>query len=177
MHLFPRDFMRRNRKTGVCKMKKIFVVFAGIVLAYFGWTALNPQKVAAANPPAGTFLITITDSHGVFASNSVITLHSDHSVAVIDSGQEGNGVSFSSQQGVWENRLGGTLKARTIDWSFPFATNGSARVDYSFNAGGGNDQVSGSIVLTFFPPNGNPLDGGGSPGGTFTFTGQRVTIP
>jgi hypothetical protein len=158
-------------------MKKIFVVLAGIVLAYFGWTALNPQKVAAANPPAGTFLITITDSHGVFASNSVITLHSDRSVAVIDSGQEGNGVSFSSQQGVWENGLGGTLKARTIDWSFPFATNGSARVDYSFNAGGGNDQVSGSIVLTFFPPNGNPLDGGGSPGGTFTFTGQRVTIP
>jgi hypothetical protein len=98
-------------------------------------------------------------------------------VAVIDSGQEGNGISFSSQQGVWENGLGGTLKARTIDFSFPFATNGSARVDYTFNAGGSIDQVAGTIVLTFFPSNGNPLDGGGSPGGTFHFTGQRVTIP
>ncbi|HEY7404837.1 MAG TPA: hypothetical protein VIB39_15035 [Candidatus Angelobacter sp.] len=157
--------------------KKVLLVLAGCVLAYFGWTAVSPQKVAAANPPAGTFLITITDSHGAFASNSVITLHSDNSVAVIDSGQEGNGISFSSQQGVWEIGPGRTLKARTIDFSFPFATNGSARVDYTFNAGGGNNQVSGSIVLTFFPPNGNPLDGGGSPGGTFTFTGQRVTIP
>jgi len=157
--------------------KKMLFLLAGCVLAFFGWTAINPQKVAAANPPAGTFVITITDSNGVFASNSVITLHNDNSVAVVDSGQEGNGVSFSSQQGVWETAPGGTLKARTIDWSFPFATNGSARVDYTFNAGGGNDQVSGTIVLTFFPPNGNPLDGGGSPGGTFTFTGRRVTIP
>jgi hypothetical protein len=158
-------------------MKRTFVVLAGIVLAYFGWAALNTQKAAAANPPAGTFLITITDAHGAFASNSVITLHNDNSMAVIDSGQEGNGVSFSSQQGVWQNGPGGTLKARTIDFSFPFATNGSARVDYTFNAGGSNDQVSGTIVLTFFPPNGNPLDGGGSPGGTFSFSGRRVTIP
>jgi len=158
-------------------MKRTLIVLAGLVLAYCGWTVLNPQKAAAANPPAGTFLITITDAHGVFASNSVITLHTDHSVAVIDSGQEGNGVSFSSQQGVWENAIGGGLKARTIDFSFPFASEGSARVDYAFNAGGGNNQVSGTIVLTFFPPNGNPLDGGGSPGGTFNFTGQRVTIP
>src|ERR1051326_7125139 len=146
-------------------MKRVFIVFAGIVLAYFGWTAANPQKAAAANPPAGTFLITITDAHGAFASNSVITLHSDNSVAVVDSSQVGGSVSFSSQLGVWENGPGGTLKTRTIDWSFPFATNGSARVDYTFNAGGGPNQVSGSIVLTFFPPNGNPLDGGGSPGG------------
>jgi hypothetical protein len=159
-------------------MKRTLVLLAGALLAYLGWTALNPQKAAAANPPAGTFLITITNAGtGVFSSNSVITLHNDHSVAVVDSGQEGNGVSFSSQQGVWENGGGGTLKARTIDWSFPFATQGSARVDYTFNAGGGNDDVSGSIVLTFFPPNGNPLDGGGTPGGTFNFTGHRVTIP
>ena len=158
-------------------MKRVLIVLAGFVLVFCGWAILEPHQAAAANPPAGTFLITITDAHGVFASKSVITLHSDHSVAVIDSGQEGNGISFSSQQGVWENGLGGTLKARTIDFSFPFATNGSARVDYSFNAGGGNNQVSGTIVLTFFPPNGNPLDGGGSPGGTFTFTGQRVTLP
>lgn len=158
-------------------MKRVFIVLAGFVLAFCGWATLEPHKAAAANPPAGTFLITITDAHGAFASNSVITLHSDNSVAVIDSGQEGNGVSFSSQQGVWESEPNGTLKARTIDWSFPFATNGSARVDYTFNAGGGANQVSGSIVLTFFPPNGNPLDGGGSPGGTFTFTGRRVTIP
>ena len=159
-------------------MKRVLIVFAGFVLALCGWATLEPHKAAAANPPSGTFLITITDATtGAFVSKSVITLHADHSVAVIDSGQEDAGVPFSSQQGVWENALGGTLKARTIDFSFPFATQGSARVDYMFNAGGGNDQVSGSIVLTFFPPNGNPLDGGGTLGGTFNFTGQRVTVP
>src|SRR5215831_3378289 len=156
--------------------KKLLFLFAGCVLAFLGWTALNPQKVAAANPPAGTFLITIDDATtGAFVSNTVITLHADHSVAAIDSGQEGPAVPvpFSSQLGTWETTPGGGLQARTIDFSFPFATEGSARVDYKFNAGGSNDQVSGSIILTFFPPNGNPLDGGGTLGGTFNFTGQR----
>ena len=161
-------------------MKRTFIVLAGFVLAYCGWATLEPHKAAAANPPAGTFLINITDATtGAFVSKSVITLHADHSVAVIDSGQEGPAVPvpFSSQLGAWENTPGGGLQARTIDFSFPFATEGSARVDYKFNAGDGNDQVSGSIVLTFFPPNGNPLDGGGTVGGTFNFTGQRVTVP
>jgi hypothetical protein len=158
-------------------MKRTLIVLAGFVLAYCGWAMLQPHKAAAANPPSGTFLITITDATtGAFASKSVITLHTDHSVAVIDSGQDDAGVPFSSQQGVWENE-GGTLKARTIDFSFPFATQGSARVDYTFNGGIPNNEVQGTITLTFFPPNGNPLDGGGTPGGTFNFTGQRVTVP
>ncbi|HEY6323181.1 MAG TPA: hypothetical protein VJA16_16675 [Thermoanaerobaculia bacterium] len=137
-----------------------------------------PQKAAASDDPSGTFLVTITDATtGAFVSRSVITLHSDHSVAVIDSGQEGGSVPFSSQLGVWEEASHGVVKARTIDWSFPFATEGSARVDYTFNAGVPENQVQGSIVLTFFPANGNPLDGGGSPGGTFNFSGTRITVP
>jgi hypothetical protein len=140
--------------------------------------SILPQKAAASDDPSGTFLITITDAAtGAFASHSVITLHSDHSVAVIDSGQEGGTVPFSSQQGVWEQDPGGVVEARTIDFSFPFATQGSARVDYKFNAGVPANRVQGSIVLTFFPPNGNPLDGGGTPGGTFNFSGTRVTVP
>lgn len=160
------------------KHVRVFVVLVVGLAAWFGWSALNPQKAAASNDPSGTFLITITDATtGNFASNSVITLHADHSMAVVDSGQEGGPVPFSSQLGVWENSSHGTLQARTIDWSFPFATNGSARVDYTFNSGVPANQVAGSIVLTFFPPNGNPLDGGGTPGGTFNFTGTRITIP
>src|SRR5262245_5010300 len=140
--------------------------------------SILPQQAAASNDPAGTFLITITNADtGAFASRAVITLHIDHSVAVIDSGQEGGPVSFSSQQGVWEQDTGGAVAARTIDFSFPFATNGSARGDWTFNAGVPGDQVQGSIVLTFFPPNGDPLGGGGTPGGTFHFSGTRVTVP
>ena len=137
-----------------------------------------PQNAAASDDPSGTFLVTITDATtGAFASRSVITLHSDHSVAVIDSGQEGGPVSFSSQLGVWAHRPGGVVKARTLDFSFPFATNGIARVDYKFNAGAPGNQVQGSIALTFFPPNGDPLGGGGTPGGTFNFSGTRMTVP
>ena len=140
--------------------------------------SILPQKAAASNDPSGTFLVTITDAAtGAFASRAVITLHKDHSVAVIDSGQEGGPVPFSSQQGVWKQAPGGVVEARTIDFSFPFATFGSARVDYTFNAGVPADQVQGSIVLTFFPPNGDPLGGGGTPGGTFNFSGTRVTVP
>ncbi|HEV3040960.1 MAG TPA: hypothetical protein VHA33_24555 [Candidatus Angelobacter sp.] len=160
------------------KQVRIFAVLAAGLLAGLGWTALHPQKAAASDAPSGTFLITITDATtGAFASRSVITLHSDHSMAVIDSGQEGGPVPFSSQLGVWEHSSGGGLDARTIDFSFPFATEGSARVDYKFNAGVPANQVQGSITLTFFTANGNPLDGGGTPGGTFNFTGTKVTVP
>ena len=139
---------------------------------------LFPRQAAASNDPSGTFLVTITDATtGAFASRSVITLHSDGSVTVIDSGQEGGPVPFSSQSGSWTHAPGGVVKARTLDFSFPFATGGIARVDYTFDADVPGDQVQGSIVLTFFPPNGNPLGGGGTPGGTFNFSGTRVTVP
>lgn len=140
--------------------------------------AIFPRQAAASNDPSGSFLVTITDATtGAFASRSVITLHSDHSVSVIDSGQEGGPVPFSSQLGAWAHAPGGVVKARTLDFSFPFATGGIARVDYRFNAGVPGDQVQGSITLTFFPPNGNPSGGGGTPGGTFNFSGTRVTVP
>ena len=158
------------------KSLRVFAVLTVSILALGAWAMLHGQNQNQGNGfSSGTFLVTITDSNGNFASNSVITLHSDHSVAVVDSGQEGGPVPFSSQQGVWASTPTG-LAARTIDWSFPFATEGSARVDYTFN-GTPPNQVAGSIVLTFFAPNQNPLDGGGTPGGNFNFTGTRITVP
>lgn len=139
--------------------------------------SLFPQRAVASNDPSGSFLVTITDSTGAFASRSVITLNNNNTVAVIDSGQEGGPVSFSSQLGTWKHAPGGVVKARTLDFSFPFGTNGTARVDYTFNAGVPGDQVQGTIVLTFFPPNADPLGGGGAPGGTFHFSGKRITVP
>src|SRR5262249_6232153 len=109
-----------------------------------------------------------------FASRSVITLHGDHSVAVIDSGQGGPAFQFSSQQGVWEHRSGGGAVARNLGFSFPSAR--IARVGYTLTTLN-NDQVSGTIPLTVFPLTGNPLDGGGTVAGTFTFTGTRVRVP
>ena len=164
-------------------MKKHVRVFAFVVLiagalGYFGWNALHPQKAAASADPVGTFFITNTDATtGAFESQSVITLHADGTMEDVDSLQEGDGVPFSSQLGVWERNGAGGLTARTLDFSFPFATQGSARVDWTFNANVPPNQVQGTVVLTVFPPNGNPLDGGGTVAGTFNFTGTRVTVP
>jgi hypothetical protein len=159
-------------------MKRIrcYVALAAGIMAFFGWSAFNPQKAVASDDPSGTFLTTITVANtGAFSSRSVITLHADHSVAVVDSGQGGPANLFSSQQGVWERDSGGVLQARTLDFSFPSA--GIARVDYKFNADVPANQVAGTITLTVFPLTGNPLDGGGTVVGTFNFTGTRVTAP
>lgn len=157
-------------------MKKVIVVLAGCILAYFGWTMLRPQKTVAANGIAGaTYVITITDaSTGAFASRGVITLNVDHSMAVLDSGQGGPSFSFSSQLGAWENAPGNTVRARTLDFDFPSVD--VARLDYNFTTAS-NDQAAGTIVLTTFPLTGNPLGSGGTVVGTFNFTGQRVTVP
>lgn len=157
-------------------MKKVIVVLAACILAYFGWTTLRPQKTVAADGMAGaTYLVTITDaSTGTFSSRSVITLSVDHSMAAIDSGQGGPSFSFSSQQGAWENAPGNTVRARALDFDFPSVD--VARLDYNFTTAT-NDQVAGTIVLTTFPLTGNPLGSGGTVIGTFNFVGQRVTVP
>lgn len=158
------------------KQLRVLVMLAVGILAYAGWNALNPQKAAASDDPSGTFLVTITDATtGAFASRSVVSLNNDHSMAVIDSGQGGPNFQFSSQQGVWRNAPGGVLSARTLDFSFPSA--GIARVDYTFKAGTPGNQVAGTITLTVFPLNGDPLGGSGTVVGTFNFSGTRVTAP
>lgn len=157
-------------------MKKVIVVLAGCILAYFGWTMLHPKKTVAAEGMAGaTYVVTITDaSTGAFSSRGVITLNVDHTMAVIDSGQGGPAFSFSSQQGAWENAPGNTVRGRTLDFDFPSVD--VARLDYNFTTAS-NDQAAGTIVLTTFPLTGDPLGSGGTVVGTFNFTGQRVTVP
>lgn len=127
--------------------------------------------------PGSTYLTTITNANtGAFSSRSVITLHADHSLTAIDSGQGGPGVQFSSQQGAWTSGSGNNgvvLVARTLDFSFPSA--GIARVDYVFTTVNA-DQVAGTITLTVFGLQDNPLDGGGTVVGTFNFTGTRVGL-
>lgn len=156
------------------KTIRIIAVLAVCVLAFGAWAALHGQ--GSDNGVAGaTYLTTITDANtGAFSSRSLITLHPDHSMAAVDSGQGGPGIQFSSQRGAWASIPGAGVTARTLDFSFPSA--GIARVDYHFTTIN-NEQVSGTITLTVFPLTANPLDGGGTVVGTFNFTGTRVTVP
>src|SRR5215471_18644224 len=159
------------------KHVRVFAVLAVCVLALGAWAlyAQNNQGNGNSAVVPASYLTTITVANtGAFSSRSVITLHADHSLTVIDSGQGGPGVQFSSQQGVWAHRPGATVVARTLDFSFPSA--GIARVDYHFTTVN-KDQVSGTITLTVFGLTDDPLDGGGTVVGTFNFTGTRVMVP
>ena len=159
------------------KQYRVFAVLAECLVTFAGWAALHGQSAGSPNAVLGeTYLTTITNaSTGAFSSRSLITLHTDHSFAAVDSGQGGPGVQFSSQQGNWAQSPGATITARTLDFSFP-PNAGIARVDYDITTVSA-DTLSGTITLTFFPLNGDPLGSGGTPGGTFNFTSTRVTLP
>lgn len=97
----------------------IFALLAVCVLALAAWTTLRAQNNGL---PGTTYLTTITDANtGAFASRSVITLHADHSLTSIDSGQGGPSALFSSQMGVWSTTPNAGVVARTLDFSFPQA--------------------------------------------------------
>jgi len=137
--------------------------------------AAFPPKAAAQLPIfGGSYIITNTDSTGAFASRGVITLHADRTLSVIDSGQ-GGPFHFTSQLGTWGANGKGAVVGRTIDFDFPPSAD-VARLDWTFQFGS-NQTISGTVTVTTFPLTANPLDGGGTVIGTFTFTGYHVTLP
>ena len=124
----------RSEKPNVNVDRRHVIEKAGLFLGATGALVAIARPAAAQDNqgngfPGATYLLTITDAtSGNFASHSVITLHVDHSVALIDSGQEGGPVPFGSQLGVWATGPKGSVIARTVNFRFPFATQGSARV-------------------------------------------------
>jgi hypothetical protein len=150
---------------------------AGIfgLLAVAGSVILPNARYAAADQGfnGASYITTVDDSNGHFASRGVITLHADHTVSVIDSGQGGPTFFFSSQLGSWKWNGNGGLIARTIDFDYPPNAD-VARLDYTISFKNNGNQVTGTITLTTFPLTGNPLDGGGTVAGTFTFVGNLV---
>ncbi len=146
------------------------------LLAAGGAAALpqaRPQGDGGFN--AGSYLTTIEDSTGHFASRSVIILHADRTMSGMDSGQEGPAHFFTSQRGSWKPE--GRLKAvaRTIDFLLPPSDPGIARVDYTIDFANGYSQVTGTITLRIFSlDGGNPLDDEGELVDTFTFVGELI---
>jgi hypothetical protein len=149
---------------------------AAAFFACLGLVAFCPQRATAAAPfPAGgTYIITNLDSTGAFSSRSVVTLNSDFTMSVVDSAQGGPTYYFSGQQGVWGVGTNGVISGRTLDFDFPSLD--VARLDWTFTLTS-NGGISGSVTLYTFPLTANPLGTGGTSGGTYTFTGYRVTLP
>jgi hypothetical protein len=155
------------------RFRVLFGIFG--LLAFLGVVALLHPQQATADPEfhGATYLITVTDANGNFASRGVITLHADHTMSVIDSGQGGPTFFFTSQLGSWRPDGNGGIVARTIDFDYPPNAD-TARLDYTIRFEQGGDQTTGTITLTTFPLTGDPLDGGGTVAGKFTFVGQIV---
>jgi hypothetical protein len=119
-----------------------------------------------------SFVTTVNDSQGNFASRGVITLHADHTMSVTDSGQGGPAFFFSSQLGSWKLTRTGIV-ATAIDFDYPPNAD-VARVSYTISFGPNPGQISGTITLTVFPLTADPQGSGGTVVGTFTFTGQII---
>jgi hypothetical protein len=124
-----------------------------------------------------SYVTTVKDSNGDFASRGVITLHADQTMSAIDSGQGGPTFFFSSQLGSWASSSTGRAVGRTIDFDYPNSDGGAdvARLDYTIRFEHSGHQIIGTIILTTFPLQANPLDGGGTVAGTFTFSGNLIT--
>lgn len=155
------------------KNVRVFTLLAICALALATCPGLYGQTNGL---PGIAYLTTITDANtGAFSSRSVVTLHADHSMTAIDSGQGGPGVQFSSQMGAWHTSPNAGVVGRTLDFSFsPQA--GIARVDYNFTTVN-KDGVSGTITLTVFGLNDDPQGSGGIVVGHFNFTGVSVVAP
>ena len=146
-----------------------------ILLAAVGPAALpHAQEAGDRGFRGGSYLTTIKDSAGDFASRGVIALHVDRTMSVTNSGQQGPAFFFSSQLGSWKPDGNRKIVARTIDFNFPPSPD-VARVDYTFSFAQDRSQVTGTITLMTFPlENGNPLDGEGTVIGNFTFVGELI---
>ena len=64
---------------------------------------------------------------------------------------------------------------RTVDFDFA-PDHDVARLDFTFKFGP-DGTISGTTTVTYFPQTANPLGSGGTPGGTFNFTGYLITTP
>jgi type II secretory pathway pseudopilin PulG len=159
------------------KLRLLVVLSILGVVAAIGSVALvhaqNDQGSNGSNGSNGrSYVITVTDSNGAFASRGVVALHADQTMSVIDSGQGGPTFFFSSQLGSWKPN-GTSVVAKTIDFDFPPNAD-VARLHYTINFAQEHTEVTGTITLTTFPLQGNPLDGGGTVVGNFTFSGQLI---
>ncbi len=155
-------------------MKHLHIWIAFAIFAFISTLAL-PQGRWNLNSGfnGGAYFCTVKDSNGNFASRSVITLHSDQTMSVIDSGQEGPNF-FSSQRGSWKTDGRREIAARAIDFIFPQSGSGIARTDFTLAFSRDGSQVTGTIELMAFGLDEDPLEREGTLIGRYTFKGRRI---
>jgi hypothetical protein len=150
--------------------------FFSLIAALGSIALLNPSNASAqlAGLPTGaTYVTTVKDSSGNFTTRTVLTLHADHTMSVVAADQGGPTFFFTSQLGSWKPDGQGGAVGKTLDFDYPPNAD-VVRIDYTISFDPVHDRATGTETLTSFPLQGNPLDGGGTVLGTFTFTGELV---
>jgi hypothetical protein len=138
----------------------------------------------------GTYITTITDIEGVFASRGIVTFTREGGVLVTDSrqgGQTGVYDPFSAGQGAWScsSVEDGSIafSAISINFTTPPGSAGSnfGRVDYEGTLDPSNGEISGTISLRISDSGdleaAEPIAAPGEVLETFSFAGQRVVPP
>ncbi len=174
------------------KISRIFVMLTICLLSVVSITGiLKPHLVAAQSSTqsqvlnkcsrfvTGTYLTTIFEANGKFASRGVITLEQDGNIFVTDSNQGGvEGVfnPFGDTQGAYTCTSNQEISAIGINFGFsgPDGANDIARSDIRATFNQLTQAVQGTITVRSFALNANPLEEEGSVVGTFPFTAQRV---
>ena len=127
----------------------------------------------------GTYLATIVNSAGDYASRALITLHADGNLAIVDSAQDEGlqGSSFSSQSGAWRCSTDASASARTLNFGFPPRTS-IARSDWTLDQAHSKSgqALKGTIDLYIFPgvKGVDPFRADSKPVDKFYFAAQRV---
>ncbi len=160
------------------KHLRLWVVLGifGLLAAVGSATLPHAQETEDRLFSGGSYLTTIQDSAGNFASRSVITLHADQTLLAVDSAEQGPNDYFGSQLGTWKPVGNHRIAARTINFRYPRGTDpgGVARSDYVISFAPDRRQVTGTITVTTFPLETSPFDGEGTVLGTFTFVGELI---
>ncbi|HET7215441.1 MAG TPA: hypothetical protein VFL79_17760 [Terriglobia bacterium] len=156
------------------------VVAACSLVVAFTWSTLARSQ-GAAEPvfSGGSYLTAIKDQEGKIVSRFVITLHADHTVAAIDSGQDGPIYYFGSQLGDWKPAGKHQIVVRTINFAYWQGPNGAGvvRGDYVINLSPDRRHVTGTITVTDFPLDGNPNGDDGILIASVPFEGDRIEPP
>lgn len=144
---------------------------------------------AACSAVPGTYVTTITDIEGVFASRGLVTFSSDGTVIVADSrqaGQTGVFEPFSTGQGAWTCAPGdaGQAEVKGVSLTFTLATGRTrstfGRVDFSAEVSPNTGRMSGTLALRFTPnedvEDADPIANPGPIHEEFGFEGARLVI-
>jgi len=130
---------------------------------------------------SGTYLATISNPDGSFASRAVLTFNSDGNLTRTDSNQGGVAGAFNAfttSLGSWDCDDRRALHATAINFSLPgvaSAEGGIARADYQASFNARKQTVQGNIDVRFFNLTDNPYKTElPAPAISVTFEGSRV---